>query len=88
MMATVARLKLIENVRLQLVCSENNRIIINPGSVGQPRDNDTRASFAILDLDQHILQYFRIPYEINETQEQMEDAQLPRKLIDRLALGR
>lgn len=88
MIATVDRLQLVENARIQLEPSGNNRVIINPGSVGQPRDNDTRASFAILDLEQCVLQYFRIPYDIRATQKQMDDAQLPRKLIERLALGR
>lgn len=64
------------------------RAIVNPGGVGQPRDGDPRASYALYDCDTRIAHFFRVPYDIAATQRQMEEAQLPRWLIDRLAYGR
>jgi diadenosine tetraphosphatase ApaH/serine/threonine PP2A family protein phosphatase len=63
------------------------RYIVNPGSVGQPRDNDPTAAFAIYDTDERRVTFRRVPYDVSETQAQMEAAGLPRPLITRLALG-
>jgi diadenosine tetraphosphatase ApaH/serine/threonine PP2A family protein phosphatase len=64
------------------------RMIINPGSVGQPRDSDPRASYAILDLDATTWEFRRVAYPIEITQERMRARGLPLRLIDRLSLGR
>lgn len=72
---------------LKLDTSPRLRLIINPGSVGQPRDNDVRAAFAILDLEAKTWLYERVPYPIELTQNQMRKANLPRRLIDRLSFG-
>lgn len=64
-----------------------DRLIINPGSVGQPRDGDARASFVLLDTDAPAVDYCRIPYPISETQERMRQADLPSRLVSRLAYG-
>ena len=72
---------------VQLDYSDQLRLIINPGSVGQPRDNDVRAAYAILDLDAWTWRYERVPYPIELTQNQMRAAQLPKRLIDRLSFG-
>ncbi|MBL7184356.1 MAG: metallophosphoesterase family protein [Anaerolineae bacterium] len=69
-----------------LVLGED-RLIINPGSVGQPRDGDPRASYAILDPDELTLQYRRIPYPIETTQARMVERGLPVRLIIRLGYG-
>jgi predicted phosphodiesterase len=63
------------------------RLIINPGSVGQPRDGDPRASYAILDDEAATIQFYRVDYPIDQTQAKMMDAGLPRRLAARLALG-
>jgi predicted phosphodiesterase len=63
------------------------RLIINPGSVGQPRDGDPRASYAILDPDELTLEYRRIPYPIGITQAKMVERGLPVRLIIRLGYG-
>ena len=63
------------------------RLIMNPGSVGQPRDGDRRASYALLDLEHLTIEYRRIPYPIKKTQQHMEEAGLPRRLINRLSFG-
>jgi predicted phosphodiesterase len=63
------------------------RMIINPGSVGQPRDRDPRPSYAIYDSRQATIQRHRVTYAINQTQEKMQEANLPQYLIDRLSHG-
>jgi diadenosine tetraphosphatase ApaH/serine/threonine PP2A family protein phosphatase len=66
------------------------RRILNPGSVGQPRDGDPRASYAIVagDGDQLTFELRRVPYDISTTQVRMRAAGLPPALADRLAIGR
>jgi len=64
------------------------RAIINPGSVGQPRDGDPRASYALLDLDGMTWDHRRVTYPIEITQERMRARGLPPRLIDRLEMGR
>ncbi len=64
------------------------RMILNPGSVGQPRDGDPRASYAILDTDTNTWELRRVAYPIEITQERMRARNMPRRLIERLELGR
>ena len=63
------------------------RLIINPGSVGQPRDYDPRAAYALLDSDQMTLEHRRVFYPVTEVQERMADHELPMRLITRLQFG-
>ena len=64
------------------------RLIINPGSVGQPRDGDPRASYAIYNHDERTICHRRVPYNIEETQERMVQKDLPGFLVERLSYGR
>ena len=64
-----------------------HRKIINPGSIGQPRDADPRASYAVLNFEDHIWEYRRIEYDISETQNRMHSHDLPERLIARLEHG-
>jgi predicted phosphodiesterase len=64
------------------------RYLLNPGSVGQPRDGDPRAAFAIADLEHQIVEFWRVPYDIPAVQQRMRGARLPEPLAQRLALGR
>lgn len=64
------------------------RYLINPGSVGQPRDGDWRAAFAIFDSEKRAVEYFRTPYNMTKTQLKMHQAGLPEPLIRRLEFGR
>jgi predicted phosphodiesterase len=64
------------------------RYLLNPGSIGQPRDGDPRAAFAIADLDHQVIEFWRVPYDIAAVQERMQSAGLPLPLIERLAAGR
>jgi diadenosine tetraphosphatase ApaH/serine/threonine PP2A family protein phosphatase len=63
------------------------RFILNPGSVGQPRDDDPRASCMLIDTDRGTASWRRVAYDIAETQQQMRHAKLPARLVDRLAHG-
>ncbi|MBV7327369.1 metallophosphoesterase [Chloroflexi bacterium TSY] len=85
--ATVDYLQPQEDIPLILETSETQRLIVNPGSVGQPRDNDARAAYAILDLDEMSWNYYRVPYPVELTQNQMRSADLPKRLVDRLSFG-
>ncbi len=67
---------------------EENRYLINVGSVGQPRDNDPRACWVLYDSDERHIEYHRVEYDIRQTQSKMTEAQLPRMLVNRLATGR
>jgi predicted phosphodiesterase len=63
------------------------RFILNPGSVGQPRDDDPRASCLLIDTDRATASWRRFEYDIAETQQQMRRARLPGRLVERLAHG-
>jgi len=65
----------------------NARYIINPGSVGQPRDGDPRAAFIIYDTDKKIIDTLRISYNIISAQKKILAAQLPSSLAQRLEIG-
>ena len=65
-------------------------LLLNPGSVGQPRDGDPRASYAIVEIEEGKFKagIHRVAYDIKETQEKMSRLGLPRSLSTRLLLGR
>ena len=67
---------------------EERRLIINPGSVGQPRDGDPQASYALYDSDQGAILHRRVEYDIAATQQRMLQCGLSQYLIDRLSKGR
>jgi predicted phosphodiesterase len=63
------------------------RWILNPGSVGQPRDGDPRASFAVLDLAEGVMSWERIAYDVDAAQSRALASGLPARTAERLALG-
>jgi diadenosine tetraphosphatase ApaH/serine/threonine PP2A family protein phosphatase len=67
---------------------KTGRYLINPGSVGQPRDGDWRASFAVYDVDGSTIEFHRIPYDVQTAQEKILSANLPVRLATRLSVGR
>jgi diadenosine tetraphosphatase ApaH/serine/threonine PP2A family protein phosphatase len=75
-----------ESVALQL--KSGTRYMINPGSVGQPRDGDWRAAFAVFDTDSQIVHFHRTPYNLKAAQDRIFSANLPARLATRLAAGR
>ena len=66
----------------------DQRLIINPGGVGQPRDGDPRAAYALYDDAAATVTFSRVEYDIAATQAAMQEAGLPQWLIERLAYGR
>ena len=75
-----------ESVALQL--KEGTRYMINPGSVGQPRDGDWRAAFAVFDTNERVVHFHRTPYKLKDAQDRIFAAKLPPRLATRLAAGR
>ena len=67
---------------------DGRRLLVNPGSVGQPRDGDPRAAYGILDTEARTFSFHRVAYAVEITQERMRVRGLPERLIDRLEIGR
>jgi predicted phosphodiesterase len=63
------------------------RALLNPGSVGQPRDSDPRAAYLLLDLETQRASFRRVEYDVERTQREMREAGLPEMLAARLELG-
>ncbi|WP_455447972.1 metallophosphoesterase family protein [Natrinema thermotolerans] len=63
-------------------------IVVNPGSVGQPRDGDPRAGYAVVDLDALTVETHRVEYDIDAVQAAVEEAGLPSRIGTRLARGK
>ena len=73
--------------RIDFALAEGKRYLINPGSVGQPRDGDARAAYAFYDSDRKVVAFRRVAYPIEETQKKILAAGLPASLSARLAIG-
>jgi predicted phosphodiesterase len=71
-----------------LPLKEGLKYMINPGSIGQPRDGDWRAAFAVFDSAKRVVTFCRVPYEVRSAQEKIFAAHLPARLAARLAAGR
>ncbi len=65
----------------------DERLIVSPGAVGQPRDGDPRAAYVIYDDASRTLSFRRVEYDVAATQEKMRRAVLPPRLVERLAVG-
>jgi diadenosine tetraphosphatase ApaH/serine/threonine PP2A family protein phosphatase len=75
-----------DGARVQL--GRQRKVVINPGGLGQPRDGDPRTAYAVYDVESSTITLHRVEYDIPATQKLMEAVGLPRRLIDRLAVGR
>ena len=75
-----------ETIELQL--ASGTTYMINPGSIGQPRDGDSRSGFALYDTDAAVVRFYRLPYDIAGAQQKILDAGLPPRLAERLSGGR
>jgi predicted phosphodiesterase len=73
---------------VSLHLKDNARYLINPGSVGQPRDGDWRAAFALYDSEGQVVHFHRTPYNLKAAQDRIFEANLPARLATRLAAGR
>ncbi|MFB6265995.1 MAG: metallophosphoesterase [Candidatus Nanohaloarchaea archaeon] len=79
---------LLGHTHIPFVREVSDTLVLNPGSVGQPRDGDPRASYATLDLDEYEARIHRVEYDIGRVQEAVEEEGLPHVLGDRLEAGR
>jgi diadenosine tetraphosphatase ApaH/serine/threonine PP2A family protein phosphatase len=73
-----------ESLQIDAECA----YLINPGSVGQPRDGDPRAAYAIYDSEARRVDYYRVEYDVAAAQKKIHEAGLPPILADRLSIGR
>jgi predicted phosphodiesterase len=77
--------------RCRVILTPGERYLINPGSVGQPRDNDWRAAFAMYESNGEAaasVTYYRVPYDLAQAQARILAANLPERVATRLELGR
>jgi putative phosphoesterase len=74
------------HVPLEEICGD--KTILNPGSVGQPRDGDPRASYGIYDTDTRRFTVHRVSYDVKKVQDRIIELGLPRLMADRLAYGK
>lgn len=65
-----------------------SRLLLNPGSVGQPRDGNPAASYLLVDTDAGLAEFRRVSYDVAATQRLMREAGLPARLAERLSYGR
>lgn len=77
-----------EAEEFELELRSGARYLLNPGSVGQPRDGDWRAAFAIYDDAKMLLTWYRVPYDLHEAQQRILRVGLPDRLASRLREGR
>jgi diadenosine tetraphosphatase ApaH/serine/threonine PP2A family protein phosphatase len=66
---------------------DQGRWLLNPGSVGQPRDGDARAAYLLLELESKHAHFRRVPYDVEATQAEIRENRLPEELAARLAGG-
>jgi len=78
---------LIPGAHYKTLALEQRRLIINPGSVGQPRDDDPRAAYGLLDVEANTFEQRRVPYSVEVTQEKMKAFNFPARIWQRLAMG-
>jgi len=76
------------HTHIQHEATIDGRLIINPGSVGQPRDRDARAAFGVLDTDTDEVELRRVEYDINRVINRVEEEDLPVKTATRLLDGK
>ncbi len=74
--------------QMQVQMKDGCKYLINPGSVGQPRDGDPRAAYAIVDTTLRRVELYRTRYAVEEAQAKVVKAGLPDVLAQRLAVGR
>jgi diadenosine tetraphosphatase ApaH/serine/threonine PP2A family protein phosphatase len=85
---SVEVIALARSPRLEIGLRADARYLFNPGAVGQPRDGDPRAAYAIVDSNRRVVELFRLSYPVEITQAKIMKAGLPEMLAQRLAVGR
>ncbi|MEM7583928.1 MAG: metallophosphoesterase family protein [Acidobacteriota bacterium] len=77
----------VQGETFSLKLEEGRRYLLNPGSIGQPRDRDPRAAYITYDSETRTVRWHRVDYPISKAQERIVKSGLPKVLADRLALG-
>lgn len=86
--ADASRMTVVPATTADAIALDARRMLINPGSVGQPRDGNPDASYLLLDVEAGRAEFHRVRYDIALTQRLMREARLPVWLIERLPMGR
>jgi predicted phosphodiesterase len=81
------RVEVVRGERTRLALDPKKRYLINPGSIGQPRDRNPQAAYAIFDSDERVVFFDRVDYDVDLAREKILRAGLPAMLGDRLPLG-
>lgn len=81
------RVEVVKGDRVRLKLARERRYLINPGSIGQPRDRNPAAAYAIYDAKPRIVHFDRVPYDAEKAREKIHRAGLPAMLGDRLLVG-
>ena len=81
------RVEAIRASRFRLKLEKGKRYLVNPGSVGQPRDRNPKASYAIYDVGLGLVHFDRVPYDVAAARRKIQRAGLPAMLGDRLVVG-
>ena len=87
-MEAADRTGLSERRDMQITLRDGFKYLVNPGAVGQPRDGDARAAYAIVDTERRDVELFRLNYPIEQAQAKVMKAGLPEVLAQRLGVGR
>jgi len=81
------RVEAVRSARARLKLEPGRKYLINPGSVGQPRDRNPKASYAIFDADEGVVFFDRVAYDVESARRKIHRAGLPAMLGDRLVIG-
>lgn len=81
------RVEAVRGSRARLKLEPGKKYLVNPGSVGQPRDRNPKASYAIFDADERMVHFDRVAYDVQSTRKKILKAGLPQMLGDRLVVG-
>lgn len=82
-----ARIVILGHTHIPMAFAFRSGLLVNPGSVGQPRDHDPRASWALLDTDRPTFEVHRVRYDVEAVVSAIQKASLPHELGDRLRYG-
>ncbi len=81
------RVEAVRGSRHRLVLKPDRKYLVNPGSVGQPRDRNPNAAYALYDAAEGVIYFDRVPYDVQATRRKIHRAGLPPVLGDRLVIG-
>jgi len=81
------RVEAVREARYKLRLEPGKTYLVNPGSVGQPRDHNPRAAYAIYDASARVVHFDRVPYDVGAARRKIQRAGLPEVLGDRLVVG-